>query len=426
MIRIEDLHKLFDQHAGISTDTRDIKRDTIFFCLKGAQFDGNLFAQQAVDAGAAFVVTDDPENVIVPRTILVDDVLSTLQELASYHRSQFQIPVIGITGTNGKTTTKELITAVLSKKYQTVSTSGNLNNHIGVPLTLLRLTSDTEMAVIEMGANHPGEIAELCKIAKPNAGLITNIGKAHLEGFGSTETILETKTALYRSVDKQGPVFVFSGHRELRKKARSLHYIIYGPGKGSKCRGKIVGAQPFISVAWGDRYENKTDTHLAGSWNLENITAAACIGRHYGIADTDIHDALALYTPSNMRSQVKETETNTVIIDAYNANPGSMTTAIAYFASLDSSRKCLILGDMLELGVHSRQEHREILKLVDHYEFAVVYWVGPEFSSIGEKSSCFPTAAALKAHLEKNPLKGYLIFLKGSRGIGLEKIIEAL
>ena len=428
MIRIEDLHKLFSQHTGVATDTRRLQPGDLFFCLKGPQHDGNAFAQQAVEAGASFVITDDPENVIIPKTILVDDVLTCLQNLAAYHRNLFRIPVIGITGTNGKTTTKELITAVLSKKYKTVSTTGNLNNHIGVPLTLLKLKADTEFAIIEMGANHPGEIAELCEIARPNAGIVTNVGKAHLEGFGHPEAIIETKTALYRSVGAKGPVFIYSRHLELRKKAKGIHYIIYGPGKGSACRGKIVKDQPTLSVAWGDHYEHKTGTHLAGSWNLENILAAACIGRHFGVDDTEIHEALASYIPLNMRSQLIETGNNTVILDAYNANPGSMEKALTYFFSLHHDHKWIILGDMLELGAYARDEHQHIIHFIESWPLEKIILVGPEFKKASRKTGvlCFDNVSALTTYLKEHPAKDKLILLKGSRGIGLENVMEQL
>jgi UDP-N-acetylmuramoyl-tripeptide--D-alanyl-D-alanine ligase len=352
-----------------------------------------------------------------------------LQQLALHHRNLLNIPVIGITGTNGKTTTKELIHDVLAKKFRVSATKGNLNNHIGVPLTLLSINPDSEIAIVEMGANHPGEIAELCLLSKPDYGIITNIGKAHLEGFGIVENIIETKTDLYRSVAvSKGIIFVNADDPILLSKAKGIECRTYGKDSANFCTGRLTGADPFISLEWGASCANKVDTHLIGSYNLENILASICIGMFFGVQEQDINDALSDYQPSNMRSQLKKTVRNTIILDAYNANPTSMNAAIANFSAMTSPNKVAILGDMLELGENKESEHLEILKNLRSKVYDKVLLIGPVFSKINpyKEFLSFQDSSDALQYLKKNPLNNATILLKGSRGISLEKILEAL
>ncbi len=428
MIRIEDLHQLYLKNPSVSTDTRKIKPGDIFFCLKGENFDGNQFAPAAATSGASYIIIDDPEFITVPNSILVDDALIALQDLARYHRKQFSIPLIGITGTNGKTTTKELVAAVLEKRYQLVATQGNLNNHIGVPLSLLRIDSKTDMAIIEMGASHPGEIAELCEIAQPNAGIITNVGKAHLEGFGDEATILDTKTALYKSVaGRKGVIWVSTRQEALKKRAAGLNTILYGDGPEASFPSMLCQADPFTEIAWGENYRHRIQTHLAGSWNYENIIAAVAIGLYFDVSPGDINSALESYHPSNMRSQVLQTGSNTIILDAYNANPSSMQAAIEHFRGVSAENKMLILGDMLELGSGSDAEHLKILELVKNSRFKQVILVGPQFNALTKDPEMLTFSNTQKASewLQKNPPEGVHILIKGSRGIGLERLLDS-
>lgn len=429
MISIQELYQIYLQFPVVVTDTRSLVNNCLFLCLKGSSFDGNQFAQTALEQGARYAVIDDPKMQHLQGSLLVEDVLSTLQALAAFHRNQLSIPVIGITGTNGKTTTKELLTAVLSKKYRITATRGNLNNHIGVPLTLLSIRPDTEMAIVEMGANHPGEIADLCEIARPTAGIVTNIGKAHLEGFGSLENIIETKTALYRSVHASGgPVFINASNQMLRSRATDIHYIIYGEGAESVAPGILQNSDPYVAVRWGKAQEHITTTKLAGAWNFENIMAAICIGQYYKVSDGDIHEALATYTPNNMRSQIRQTADNTILLDAYNANPTSMRAALQHFAKVHPMQKTLILGDMLELGVDADVEHQSILELTATLGFKKVIVVGKIFGGITGFSDFlrFSDTSSLCEYLKSNPLQGDEILIKGSRGIGLEKVVDVL
>jgi UDP-N-acetylmuramoyl-tripeptide--D-alanyl-D-alanine ligase len=428
-MNIEKLYELFLKYPIISTDTRIDIRGSLFFCLKGENHDGNSFARAAIDAGAAFAIIDNPSFSMGHRTVLVENSLTALQQLALVHRNLLRIPVIGITGTNGKTTTKELIHAVLSKKFRVSATRGNLNNHIGVPLTLLSIKPETEIAIVEMGANHPGEIAELCLLAKPDFGMITNIGRAHLEGFGSLENIVETKTALYKSVaDSMGKLFVNADDPILMSKAKGNDSFLYGNNEDNFCPGQLTGADPYVTLEWGKSFRNKLQTRLIGSYNLENILAAICIGMFFGIPEQDINDALANYQPSNMRSQLKKTSCNTVILDAYNANPTSMKAAIVNFVDLTSTNKIAILGDMLELGENKESDHLEILENISSKGFDKVILIGPVFSKVNPYKEFLSFQNSLDAmqYLKKNPLKDATILLKGSRGISLEKVLEAL
>ena len=448
---ISELYKLYNQHPVITTDSRVCPAGSIFFALKGESFDGNSFAGKALQAGCAYAVIDDASFCTGNRYILVDDVLTTLQQLAGMHRNTLGIPVIGITGTNGKTTTKELTAAVLSKKYNTLYTEGNLNNHIGVPLTLLRLTRKHEIAVIEMGANHPGEIRYLANIARPDFGLITNVGYAHLEGFGSFEGVVRTKGELYDFVrNTGGKIFINTGNEYLNEIAGGLELIKYGvatdfktPGKELFVSGKVLNRNPFLSFAWqqqGKGSQHSVETHLVGDYNLWNVLAAITIGAYFDIVPEQINSAIANYVPSNNRSQLMKTAKNTLIIDAYNANPSSMRAALENFASphsgdsrtkpsitiFESLQKVAILGDMLELGEKSPELHADIVRLAETLEIDKILLCGEQFSTVGKKHTCFRSVEELSKFLNENPLHSCHILIKGSHGVHLEKIIDKL
>lgn len=425
---ISELHELFLHHRTVSTDSRNCPKACLFFALKGEKFDGNRYASAALTAGAAYAVIDNPEYEVPNRTILVDNVLDTLQQLARMHRKTVNIPVIGITGTNGKTTTKELIATVLSTKYNTLYTEGNLNNQIGVPLTLLRLTYEHEMAVIEMGASHPGDIAELVRIACPNYGIITNVGRAHLEGFGSFENVIKTKGELYDYIRKvNGKIFIHNGNPYLQPIARGIEQITYG-SEGAFTSGKVVpNDSPFLTFDWKQQGKIHTvSTHLIGDYNLENVLAAVAIGRYFKIPSERISRAITSYEPTNNRSQLTRTDRNTLIVDAYNANPSSMQTAVENFAALTASPKAVILGDMRELGAGSDEEHAAIVRLVENCKFDKVFLCGEHFSKTGAQYNPFATTDELVNALNETPLKGYHILIKGSRGMKLERMLAYL
>ena len=426
---IKELYQIFIKHPQVSTDTRKIIKDSIFFALKGENFDGNLFASSALENGAAFAVIDNEKYYINNgKYILVDDTLGTLQLLAINHRQNFTIPFFGITGTNGKTTTKELINSVLSQKYETLATFGNLNNHIGVPLTILGITNDTEIAIIEMGANHVGEIGELCTIAQPDYGIITNLGKAHLEGFGSFEGIIKAKNDLYKYIkNKKGKIFINSNNELLINLSNNIDKVTYGTSDTDFCCGKLISANPNVEISY---HYNELDinikTNLVGSYNFENIMAAICVGVYFKIDHYLIKKALETYIPTNSRSQVVKTETNTLILDAYNANPTSMEQAIINFAKMDTNNKVLIIGDMLELGSYSLDEHQSILNLIEKENFKNVILVGKDFKIANKNFLSFTTSEEAREWLKNNPILNSTILIKGSRGIMLEKIIDAI
>lgn len=428
--KIASLYSIFLQHPVVSTDSREIQTGCLFFALQGDNFNGNLFASRALEQGAARVIVDDPAACINDRCILVDDVLLCLQNLARHHRKQFAIPVIAITGTNGKTTTKELSNAVLSMKFRTLATRGNLNNHIGVPLTLLNLRPDTEIALIEMGANHPGEIDFLCHLAIPNFGLITNIGKAHLEGFGDFDGVIRTKTELYRFLQSaNGKIFIHEEDPLLMANAQNLPVIPYGE-KSSFLSATTISADPCLSLnlVFSDQAELNINSKLFGRYNADNLMAAACIGQYFGVEHEKIREALESYQPANNRSQIMQARTNLLILDAYNANPSSMKSALENFAASSYPDKTAILGDMLELGEASDQEHEHILDLLDEKGFTSVYLVGPVFTRLNKKRDniCFQDSDLAQMWFEHHPLTHTTILLKGSRGIKLEKITDLL
>ncbi len=422
------LHAHFLDCTEACTDTRAIATDSMFFALKGPNFNANAFAAEALGKGARLAVVDDPAVAEDERFLLVPDVLQALQELATYHRRTFDIPVIGITGTNGKTTTKELLHAVLDADRPTLATIGNLNNHIGVPLTLLRITQEHRIAIIEMGANKVGDIAELAAIAEPTHGMITNIGKAHLEGFGGYEGVIRTKTELYASLrSHQGTVFVNADDALLMEKSNGLERITYGTHPDADTVGCIVSDGPFMNLVFmgRDGAAYQVATKLIGDYNLPNALAAVAMGQHFGVPDQVIAEALTKYTPSNNRSEFRDTGRNQLVLDAYNANPTSMAAALENFAAMSSERpKLAILGDMLELGADSRTEHDAIVALVNDLGLDARF-VGPEFQRSATQHS-YSDAVALTQVLKHEPLTGHLVLVKGSRGIKLEMLLEVM
>lgn len=428
---ISQLYDFFLKYPHVSTDSRRIEAGSLFFALKGDNFDGNRFASNALKEGASFAVVDDPSVVDGERYLLVENVLEALQQLAAYHRNQLRCPIIGITGTNGKTTTKELIAAVLGSKYRVEYTRGNLNNHIGVPLTLLSMTPETEAGIVEMGANHPGEIAFLCGLARPDYGLVTNVGKAHLEGFGSFEGVVRTKSELYRFLEENGGTVFVNGENEilLRSVGINLKKITYGTAEGFYLRGEAIDAIHFLKVrAFFQGETLNVETKLAGGYNLENVLAAMAVGSYFEVTPENIKSAIENYVPSNNRSQFIRTSRNEIIMDAYNANPASMQASIANFLKLSHPRKLLILGDMLELGKAAAEEHQYIVNsLSDEVNYGVLL-AGPHFNATrrAEGFLAFADVTGLMDYLRNNPLSGCLILVKGSRGMQLEKLTPFL
>ncbi len=430
-----ELYKHFLASSGISTDTRQLKGGELFFCLRGDNFNGNRFAAQALEKGAKMVVVDDADYYQnTAAMLLVKDSLRTLQDLAKYHRQQLSIPIIGITGTNGKTTTKELTTAVLAQKYNVLATQGNFNNHIGVPLTLLNINKQHQIAVVEMGANHAGEIAQLCEMAQPTHGIITNVGQAHLEGFGNFETVLQTKLALYQAVAKtQGILFVNTDDNTLGEHLPTVNSIAtYSINSKANIQLKILQNTP-LHLKWDDKHIH---TQLFGQYNAYNAAAAICIGQYFGVPTERIIAALENYQPQNNRSQIVKGKHNTLIMDAYNANPNSMQGALACFLDNTSpTHKMLILGDMFELGKFSKAAHKAILQQIQDYQTNKalpqlrVYLVGHHFSEWKQTYPAFEffdNTNSLQTYLENTSITGYEILLKGSRAIGLERLRDVL
>ena len=425
---IIDLYDLFIHNPQITTDSRNCPKGSIFFALKGDKFDGNQYAGKALASGCVYAVIDNPDYYIGERTILVDNVLKTLQQLAHHHRKVLGLPIIGITGTNGKTTTKELLAAVLSTKFNLLYTEGNFNNHIGVPLTLLRLTHDHEMAVIEMGASHPGDIKELVDIVHPNYGIITNVGRAHLEGFGSFEGVIRTKGELYDYIRRsKGKIFIKKENEYLQSIAKGIEQITYGNGDDAFASGQVVSCDPFLVFNWKQQGKLHTvETHMIGSYNLDNVLAAVAVGRFFKIPAERISRAIAAYEPTNNRSQFKKTDNNELIIDAYNANPSSMKVALDNFITMPVQPKAIIIGDMRELGPTSDELHAEVVEQIKKGQFDKVFLCGEHFSKVGKEFSPFATTEAMVEELRKQPLKGYHILIKGSHSMGLEKLADIL
>jgi len=428
LMMVEELYKLYHQYPSVQSDTRNLKAGDIFFALKGPNFNGNSFAQQAINNGAAYAVIDEKEFEIPGKTFLVPDVLEALQQLALYHRKQFTIPFIAITGSNGKTTTKELIHAVLSTSYKTYTTEGNLNNHIGVPLTILKIRNDAEMVVIEMGANHIGEIASYCKIALPTHGLITNCGKAHLEGFGSEEGVRKGKGELFDHLRTltHGFAFVMWDYEYLREMSKGISGIIkYGTKQNDHVIGNVLSNETFLQVEITQGLDNGViKTQLVGEYNLPNVLAAVTVGKFFEVPETKIRSAIENYTPSNSRSQLIEKGTNKIILDAYNANPSSMKLAIENFAKNNSENKILLLGAMAELGKESLHEHQQIIDLIKKYRWKDVALVGGDFLKLSHPFLSFENSSKAKDWFAKQDFQNSSILVKGSRSMQMEKVLE--
>ena len=425
-----DIYSIFKKHPYISTDSRLAQAGSLFFALKGDNFDGNLFASKAIDNGATYAIIDNPEFASGARTLLVSDVLSCLQKVASLHRDSLQIPIIGITGTNGKTTTKELLATALSTRFNTLATRGNLNNHIGVPLTILSIDAETEIAVIEMGANHVGEIEALCRVARPTHGLITNMGKAHLEGFGSLQGVIKAKNELYQYLlENGGTAFVNGDNPLLMDLSQNLNRLLYGQNPSADYQGRAAAMNGMLKVKLEHPIKIEIQTRLAGTYNFENAMAALAVAGHFKVDLQGASKAISDYQPKLNRSQIIESQHNTLILDAYNANPTSMEMALKNFASLEKAQKVVILGDMFELGEAAAAEHKHILTLTTGYDFSEIITAGPLFMQAAddfEGIRTFIDAASLKEELIKNPLHGAIILIKGSRGMKLETITDAL
>ena len=422
---IEKIYQLYSEKYIVTTDSRKIEPGCVFVALKGEHFDGNDFAYQvAKDNIAACIIADRKDLPPHERLFIVDDSLTTLQELAKLHREKCNTPIIGITGTNGKTTTKELVATVLSQKYNIIYTQGNFNNHLGVPLTLLQIKPNTEIAVVEMGANHPKEIELLCSLAQPNFGIITNIGKAHIEGFGSFDGVVKTKNELYDYLrNTNGKVFLNNDNNLLKELAHDLTNVKYGKDDNADYHASILSSNPYLSISWNN---NIINTKLVGDYNFENVMAAITVGCHFNISQDLIIKALENYSPTNNRSQFIKTEKNEIVMDAYNANPVSMSNSIKNFRNISDNNHLLILGDMRELGNESLNEHQEILDLVKELGFYNVILVGSEFNKVNCDFVSFSNVDELINHINQNEISGMKILVKGSHSIHLEKIINIL
>jgi len=423
---IEKLYDIFLKYPSIQTDSRKVKEGDLFFALKGPNFNGNAFASQALASGAAYVIGDEAVDSKNEKIILTEDVLTTLQELAWYHRIQFKVPFIAITGSNGKTTTKELVHAVLASTYKTYTTQGNLNNHIGIPLTILQVKKDAEMAVIEMGANHLGEIASYCQYAIPTHGIITNCGKAHLEGFGGIEGVKKGKGELFDFIREiGGTVFAMWDYTYLREMSQGIEEIIKYGTVNADITGEVSQAEPFLTVAMNKGSSiSEIKTQLVGDYNLPNVLVAVAVGSHFGVPDAKIKNAIELYTPSNSRSQLVNWNNNHIILDAYNANPSSMKLAIENFAHLESKNKVLLLGGMAELGKESISEHRSIVELIQQYQWKDVALVGGDFEKIAHPFRKFSNSLEAGKWLKGLKLKDAYLLVKGSRSMQMEKVLE--
>ena len=429
---IEQLYEAYLRSHTVTTDSRAITPGCLFFAFRGEHFDGNAFAPQALEQGTALCVVSDARYRVDDRCLLVPDVLATLQELARHHRRRLTIPVVGITGTNGKTTTKELVHAVLGRRYRTSATRGNLNNHLGVPLTLLAIPPDAELAIVEMGANHPGEIGFLCSIADPDCGLITNVGRAHLEGFGSFEGVIRTKTELYRHLAaKQGLVFVNADNPILMEQAAMARCrtFTYGAGAEARVRGSLVGCDPYLHFYFevGDNVYN-VHTHLLGAYNFDNCMAAVAVGLHFGVEPFDIKEAIEAYIPSNQRSEWRQTGRNSLYLDCYNANPSSMAAAIESFGRLEAPHKMAVIGGMHELGADERAEHQRVVEQLEACGLEQVMLVGPEWETLPHPDHMllFATTDRLHDYLQEHPVSGATILVKGSNTNRLWTLVDRL
>ena len=414
-MKIQDIYHLYSKNYLVDTDTRNIRENTLFFALKGANFNGNKFAEKALKLGARYAIVDEEEYNTQPNIILVDNVLETLQELAKYHRTLLKTTIIGLTGSNGKTTTKELINVVLSKKHKTTATIGNLNNHIGVPLTLLTMTPETEIGIVEMGANHQQEIAFLCSLCKPNFGYITNFGKAHLEGFGGIEGVIKGKSELYTFLEKnQQSAFINPKDPIQVDKTSNINTIPFDEYL------KFLEVNPFVKLSFNS---NHIQSKLIGKYNYTNIAIACTIGRYFEVTDAHIKSAIEGYTPDNNRSQIIIKASNKIILDAYNANPTSIKAALENFDAIEATHKTVILGDMFELGATRLEEHQNIVDLVENLAFDNSYFVGENFYQTKTKNQLFKTFEDFVVFLKRNPLQQQSILIKGSRGMRLERLL---
>jgi UDP-N-acetylmuramoyl-tripeptide--D-alanyl-D-alanine ligase len=427
-MKIEKLHQLFLKFNVVSTDTRSISNGALFFALKGDNFNGNDFAKKALDSGASYCIIDEQQSQSNARFILVPDVLITLQELANFHRKYLNIPIIAITGSNGKTTTKELINSVLGQRYKTHATQGNYNNHIGVPLTLLQMDTSVDIGIVEMGANHIGEIANLCQISAPNYGYITNFGKAHLEGFGSAAGVVKGKCELYDYLkSNKGVVFINGDDKKQVQQIGDYKSVnIFSKDNSSNIQVSMTSQTPFISF---ESQGCTMESQLVGIYNFSNAAAAIAMGCFFEVSLENIKKGIASYTPNNNRSQIIRKGSNTIILDAYNANPSSMEVALDNFNSMKSSLKIVILGDMFELGVHSKSEHQAVIDEVNSLNFSSAYYVGSHFfelASDSSKANFFKTTESFRNQLQSLVFKDALILIKGSRGMALESILDSL
>jgi UDP-N-acetylmuramoyl-tripeptide--D-alanyl-D-alanine ligase len=421
-----ELYRYFTKYPHISTDTRKLKEQSIFFALSGPNFNGNQFAKTAIESGCAFAVIDQPEYQLNDKYLLVEDVLKSLQQLALYHRKQMNAKIIAITGSNGKTTTKELLFQVLSRKYNTLATIGNLNNHIGVPLTLLQLNSHHEIAIIEMGASKQGDIKELVEIAEPDFGLITNIGKAHLEGMGGFDGVIKTKTELYDFIRQaKNTLFVNTIHTVFQEKSKGIPQFTFGNDESNDVIGNYLGTSPYVHLKWKSKNEinvHEVNTQLMGGYNYENILAAIAVGVFFEIPSTLISEAIASYKPTNNRSQLLKTENNSLVLDAYNANPTSMEAALLNFKALPAANKVVVIGKMMELGETSSIEHQKIVQLIKECNFSKVFLIGEPYQEfeIDDSLKVFENVKVAISYFENTPLKGCTILIKGSRANQLE------
>lgn len=430
---IASLYRIYQEHPVVTTDSRKCPSGSMFFALRGDTFNGNQYARQALEQGCAVAVVDDG-SVVPPgdaRFVLVDDVLSALQQLAAWHRRQWGGPVVQVTGTNGKTTTKELLAAVLGRKYNVHYTQGNLNNHIGVPLTLLGLCAEHNLAVVETGANHPGEIAQLCGFAQADCGLITNVGRAHLEGFGSFEGVKRTKGELYDDLKARGKfIFLNAQDDDLRQMAAERGFCTSdAPHCKPYAEGRVSACAPFVEFQWREGEAqpwHTVSTHLVGAYNLANLRAAVTVGLHFGVPASDIEDALAAYVPTNSRSEWRNTDRNRLLVDAYNANPASMAAALDNFDLIEGENKMVILGDMRELGADSQKEHQRIVARLEQMQLQEVWLVGSEFAATRHPFRSFANVEEVKQELAQRPLFGRTILIKGSNGIRLQQLPEHL
>ena len=415
-MEIKEIYKLYSKYYLVDTDTRSIRKNTMFFALKGENFNGNKFAKEALKNGADYAIIDEVAFHKNDNTILVDNVLETLQKLANYHRLQLKVPIIALTGSNGKTTTKELINCVLSEKYKTTATKGNLNNHIGVPLTLLSITPKTEIGIVEMGANHQKEIEFLSAIAQPDFGYITNFGKAHLEGFGSIDGVIKGKSELYSYLIKNDKTIFINPKDKIQvDKTRKAKTICFPENIA------FLEANPFVKLSFNSE---EIQSNLVGDYNYTNIIAAITIGNYFKVENSKIKEAIENYVPTNNRSQIIEKESNHIILDAYNANPSSMKVALENFSKIKKPFKTVILGDMFELGKDSNKEHQEIVNLADEFSFFNTLYVGEHFFKTNTKNKQFKNYEELKKYIHKKPLENQSILIKGSRGMKLERILD--